>query len=106
MDAAGRILGPPADRTILTCPSHQEPTLTRDEFPLYPPEERPYALSYTMNGVWRLSNRGGSRGTYRRGRRRLGNGQLILMCLQGKCCAFISAWHFSIILLFNALANE
>jgi len=66
MDADGRILGPPADRTILTCPSHQEPTLTRDESPLYPPEERPYAISYTMNGAWRLSNRGGSRGTYRR----------------------------------------
>jgi prepilin-type N-terminal cleavage/methylation domain-containing protein/prepilin-type processing-associated H-X9-DG protein len=65
-DATGQILGPPAHRTILTCPSHQEPTVTRDESPLYPPQERPYALSYTMNGTWRLSNRGGLRGVPRR----------------------------------------
>ncbi|MBN2317311.1 MAG: type II secretion system protein [Sedimentisphaerales bacterium] len=66
IDDAGQVLGPPSDRTILTCPTHQDPTLTRDESPLYPPEERAFALSYTMNGTWRLSNRGGAQGTRRR----------------------------------------
>jgi prepilin-type N-terminal cleavage/methylation domain-containing protein/prepilin-type processing-associated H-X9-DG protein len=65
-DADGHILGPPADRTIRTCPSHREPTMTRDELPVFPPEPRPYALSYMMNGTWRLSNRGGILGNRRR----------------------------------------
>jgi len=65
-DTDGHILGPPADRTVLTCPSHREPTMTRDESPVFPPEQRPYALSYTMNGTWRLSNRGGILGNRRR----------------------------------------
>jgi len=64
-DADGNILGPPADRTVLTCPSHRDPTTTRDESPVFPPEHRPYALSYMMNGTWRLSNRGGVRGQRR-----------------------------------------
>jgi len=65
-DADGSVLGPPADRTVLTCPSHRNPTMTRDESPVFPPEPRPYALSYMMNGTWRLSNRGGIRGRHRR----------------------------------------
>ena len=65
-DADGNILGPPADRTVLTCPSHRDPTMTRDESPVFPPEQRPYALSYMMNGTWRLSNRGGILGKRRR----------------------------------------
>jgi prepilin-type N-terminal cleavage/methylation domain-containing protein/prepilin-type processing-associated H-X9-DG protein len=64
-DADGIVLGPPADRTVLTCPSHPEPTMTRNVSPLFPPEERPYALSYMINGTWRLSNRGGMRGSRR-----------------------------------------
>ena len=39
-DADGNILGPPADRTVLTCPSHRDPTTTRDESPVFPPEQR------------------------------------------------------------------
>jgi prepilin-type processing-associated H-X9-DG protein len=66
VDAEGQLLGPPAERTILTCPAHAEPTVTRDESPLYPPEDRAYALSYAMSGTWRLSNRGGVVGAYRR----------------------------------------
>lgn len=66
-DADGNVLGPPAGRTVLTCPSHRNPTMTNDVPPLYPSEPRPYALSYMMNGTWRLSNRGGLRG----GRRHL-----------------------------------
>jgi prepilin-type N-terminal cleavage/methylation domain-containing protein/prepilin-type processing-associated H-X9-DG protein len=65
-DAAGNLLGPPTHRTVLTCPSHSNPTMTRDESPLFPPQERPYALSYMMNGTWRLSNRGGLKGSSRR----------------------------------------
>lgn len=65
-DADGNILGPPADRTVLTCPSHRDRTMTADESPLFPPEPRPYALSYMMNGTWRLSNRGGIQGSRRR----------------------------------------
>jgi len=64
-DIDGKILGPPADRTVLTCPSHRNPRMTRDESPVFPPEQRPYALSYMMNGTWRLSNRGGIRGDRR-----------------------------------------
>jgi len=65
-DAEGNVLGPPPNRTVLTCPSHRNPTMARDESPLFPPEQRPYALSYMMNGTWRLSNRGGTRGCRRR----------------------------------------
>lgn len=65
-DAQGHALGPPTDRTVLTCPSHPSPTMTRDVSPLFPPEKRPYALSYMINGTWRLSNRGGVRGSHRR----------------------------------------
>jgi general secretion pathway protein G len=64
-DADGHVLGPPATRTVLTCPSHTQPTMTRDVSPLFPPDERPYALSYMMNGTWRLSNRGGILGDLR-----------------------------------------
>ena len=64
-DETGKILGPPAGRSILTCPSHRHPNMTRDESPLFSPQERPYALSYTMNGTLRLSSRGGSLGSYR-----------------------------------------
>jgi prepilin-type processing-associated H-X9-DG protein len=65
-DAGGSLLGPPTRRTVLTCPSHSDPTMTRDESPSFPPEDRTYALSYMMNGTWRLSNRGGLTGSPRR----------------------------------------
>lgn len=65
-DKDGRLLGPPGDRTVLTCPSHRQPTMTRDESSVFPPEQRTYALSYMMNGTWRLSNRGGIQGSRRR----------------------------------------
>jgi prepilin-type N-terminal cleavage/methylation domain-containing protein/prepilin-type processing-associated H-X9-DG protein len=64
-DADGTVLGPPARRTVLTCPSHRDLTMTNDVSPLFPPEPRPYALSYMINGTWRLSNRGGLRGDRR-----------------------------------------
>ena len=52
-DSEGRLLGPPAQRSPLTCPSHREPTMTRpDEKHNLEAEPRPYALSYTMNGTF------------------------------------------------------
>lgn len=65
MDANGLIVGPSAEGTILLCPSHVGPTLTRTVLPDFPVKQRPYALSYMMNGTWRLSNRGGKTGEYR-----------------------------------------
>lgn len=65
-DGNGDIIGPPAKRTILTCPSHSKLTMTHEGLSDYPPKERPYALSYMMNGTWRLSNRVGKSGSYRR----------------------------------------
>jgi prepilin-type processing-associated H-X9-DG protein len=65
-DDNGLIVGPSAEGTILICPSHFRPNLTREVLPDYPAKQRPYALSYMMNGTWRLSNRGGSTGGYRR----------------------------------------
>jgi prepilin-type N-terminal cleavage/methylation domain-containing protein/prepilin-type processing-associated H-X9-DG protein len=65
-DANGLIIGPPAEGTILVCPSHLRPRFTRSVPPDYPAKQRPYALSYMMNGTWRLSNRGSRTGSYRR----------------------------------------
>jgi type II secretory pathway pseudopilin PulG len=64
-NAYGLIVGPSSDGTVLVCPSHFRPKLTRVVPPDFPAQERPYALSYMMNGTWRLSNRGGKTGHYR-----------------------------------------
>jgi prepilin-type N-terminal cleavage/methylation domain-containing protein/prepilin-type processing-associated H-X9-DG protein len=64
-DANGLILGPSAEGTILVCPSHYQPKMSHAVLPDFPARERPYALSYMVNGTWRLSNRGGKSGSYR-----------------------------------------
>ena len=64
-DEHDNVTGPPPKRTILTCPSHHRPTMTKQVLPDHPAQERAYALSYMMNGTWRLSNRGGKLGEYR-----------------------------------------
>ena len=64
-DNSGKIIGPPAKRTVLTCPSHQKPIMSRAETELFPAEDRGYAISYMMNGTLKLSNRGGVCGAYR-----------------------------------------
>jgi len=66
LDANGLIVGPSAEGTILICPSHLRPGFTRDVPPDYQAKQRPYALSYMMNGTLRLSNRGSKTGSYRR----------------------------------------
>jgi prepilin-type N-terminal cleavage/methylation domain-containing protein/prepilin-type processing-associated H-X9-DG protein len=65
LDASGKIIGPPAERSLLTCPTHQNPTMSRAETELFPAEDRGYAISYMMNGTLKLSNRGGVEGKYR-----------------------------------------
>jgi len=66
LDVNDLIVGPAAEGTVLICPSHLRPRFTRDVPPDFPAKQRPYALSYMMNGTWRLSNRGGRTGSYRR----------------------------------------
>jgi type II secretory pathway pseudopilin PulG len=64
-DANGLIVGPSGEGTILVCPSHDRPRMTLTVLPDFPAKERPYALSYMMNGTWRLSNRAGTTGSKR-----------------------------------------
>ncbi len=45
-DACGELVGPPAERSALTCPTHAAPTHPKQGQP------RDYALSYVMNGAW------------------------------------------------------
>ncbi|MFZ2149465.1 MAG: type II secretion system protein [Sedimentisphaerales bacterium] len=65
LDVNGSIVGPAAEGTIFVCPSHFSPRFTRPVPPDFPAKQRSYALSYMMNGTWRLSNRGGRTGSYR-----------------------------------------
>ena len=64
-DANGLIVDPLSAGKILVCPSHFSPMLTRPVLPDFPEKQRPFSLSYMMNGTWRLSNRGGRTGSYR-----------------------------------------
>lgn len=45
-DACGELVGPPVERSALTCPTHTEPTYSKQG------QSRDYALSYVMNGTW------------------------------------------------------
>ncbi|MCK4627170.1 MAG: hypothetical protein KAV00_17795, partial [Phycisphaerae bacterium] len=49
-DAGGELIGPPAERSALTCPTHTHPTRSKQGQP------RDYALSYVMNGTWGRGN--------------------------------------------------
>jgi len=52
-NSEGLLIGPPKQRSPLTCPSHREPAMTRpDKKHKLDAEPRPYALSYTMNGTF------------------------------------------------------
>ena len=50
-EADGTLLGPPAERSPLTCPLDEQPRLSRDEV------ERGYALSYAMNVTFGIGGR-------------------------------------------------
>lgn len=50
-DTSGKALGPPREGTVLICPSHDDPCVSRDG------EPRPYGLSYGINAVFGLAGR-------------------------------------------------
>ncbi len=45
-DACGELIGPPTERSALTCPTHTTPACSKQG------QQRDYALSYVMNGTW------------------------------------------------------
>lgn len=49
-DAEGELIGPPAERSALTCPTHSQPTFSKQG------QQRDYALSYVMSGTWGRGN--------------------------------------------------
>jgi len=53
----GELIGPGKKRSVLTCPSHRNPDMTRNSPPDYPTEERKYALSYMANGTLGVSGK-------------------------------------------------
>jgi len=56
-DESGDITGPGKERSVITCPTHSNPTMTRDSPPDYPTEQREYALSYMANGTLGVSGK-------------------------------------------------
>ena len=55
-DTEGTIIGPAAERSALTCPSHREPTKTRPRQG-EPSITHDYGMSYGMNGTWGLGGK-------------------------------------------------
>ncbi len=49
-DAEGELVGPPVERSALTCPTHARPALSKQG------KAREYAISYVMNGTWGLGD--------------------------------------------------
>ncbi len=56
-DSNGVLTGPGKTRSVLTCPSHKSPDMTRDSIPDYPTEARAYSLSYMANGTLGVSGK-------------------------------------------------
>ncbi len=58
-DEDGELLAPDTKNkdTVLTCPSHRYPEMSRDSPPDYPAQERTFALSYAANGTWGVSGK-------------------------------------------------
>ena len=65
-DANGVLIGPGKERSVLTCPSHRKPDMTRDSPPDYPAEERQFSLSYMANGTLGVSGKCNLPTKYRR----------------------------------------
>jgi len=57
VDKDGELIGPPKDRSVLICPTHKKPTMTKDLPPDYPAQQREYALSYMANGALGVSGK-------------------------------------------------
>jgi len=62
----GELIGPGKNRSVLTCPSHRNPDMTRHNPPNYLTEEREYVLSYMANGTLGVSGRAAMPSVYRR----------------------------------------
>jgi prepilin-type N-terminal cleavage/methylation domain-containing protein len=56
-DEHGELIGPGKDCSVLTCPTHRNPDMTKDIPPEWPAQERQYALSYMANGTLGVSNK-------------------------------------------------
>ncbi|AQQ09850.1 PilD-dependent protein PddA [Sedimentisphaera cyanobacteriorum] len=56
-DEDGELIGPGKERSVLTCPTHRHPDMTRDSPPDYPAQEREYSLSYMANGTLGVSGK-------------------------------------------------
>jgi general secretion pathway protein G len=61
----GEPIGSSKRRSVLTCPSHRKPDMTRHSPPDYPAEKREYALSYMANGTLGVSGKALVPGEYR-----------------------------------------
>lgn len=55
----GLIVGPESEKSILICPSHRNPQMSRHVNDAMPAVERPYELSYMMNGTMGRGTRAG-----------------------------------------------
>jgi prepilin-type N-terminal cleavage/methylation domain-containing protein/prepilin-type processing-associated H-X9-DG protein len=55
-DADGKVLGPPRQGTVLICPSHDDPCVSRP-YASGKSAPRPFGLSYGMNGTFGLAGR-------------------------------------------------
>jgi len=56
-DESGELTGPGKKRSVITCPTHSNPTMTKDLPPDYPAQQREYALSYMANGTLGVSGK-------------------------------------------------
>jgi prepilin-type N-terminal cleavage/methylation domain-containing protein len=65
-DEQGELIGPAGASSVLTCPTHRTPEMTKDLPPNWPAQERRYALSYMANGTLGVSNKAQASMDYRR----------------------------------------
>ena len=56
-DQNGNLIGPPKEQSVLICPTHRKPTMTKNLPPDYPAQQREYALSYMANGTLGVSGK-------------------------------------------------
>jgi prepilin-type N-terminal cleavage/methylation domain-containing protein/prepilin-type processing-associated H-X9-DG protein len=56
-DPNGGLIGPGKERSVLTCPTHRNPDMTKHIPPVWPAQERQYALSYMANATLGVSNK-------------------------------------------------
>ena len=79
-DEAGELIGPGKERSVLTCPTHRHPDMTRDSPPEYPAEPQDYSLSYMANGTLGLSGKCSMPMEYRRENEYLNPSRSMMFC--------------------------